>query len=191
MIAICGDLDGHGRGERLAASIAGRAAGAGAAVQVVGIIPDGPDGDARLLQLAASGIGHAAVLRTRARSVERADLDLALRYLPDVRVVIAAELVPAVFAAVVEAVAFAGASLIVVNAESVGVSVDAALPESAIVLAAPASDPDGTFAGFVAAFAVRLDAGDPTAEAWDDTVRSLAVDAVSRGQDRPRSAADR
>ena len=54
-----------------------------------------------------------------------------------------------------------------------------ALPSEAIVLAAPTDDPDGTFAGFVAAFAHRLDARQAPADAWNDTLDALAVDAIS------------
>jgi hypothetical protein len=48
----------------------------------------------------------------------------------------------------------------------------------AIVLDSPPSDPEGTFAGFVAALAVRLDAGEPAGTAWSATVAALAVDSV-------------
>jgi hypothetical protein len=56
----------------------------------------------------------------------------------------------------------------------------AALDEigTAIVLDPPATDSDGTFAGFVAALATRLDAGRPAAEAWQDTIAGLAADRV-------------
>ena len=46
-------------------------------------------------------------------------------------------------------------------------------------LQAAATDPDGTFAGFVAALATRLDAGRPAAEAWQETIAGLAADRVS------------
>ena len=49
---------------------------------------------------------------------------------------------------------------------------------SAIVLDPPATDPDGTFAGFVAALAARLEAGRPAGEAWRETVAGLAADRV-------------
>lgn len=160
-------------------SIAERAVTAGADVQVVGIVPNSGNGDARLIKLAASGVGHAAVLRTAARPLEGPDLELALRYLPDVHVVVAVDLDKSVLTAVVEGAAFVGAALIVVNAPAATSAADASLPATAIVLEAPATDPDDTFAGFVAALAGRLDAGDVAAEAWASTVRSLAVDPVS------------
>jgi hypothetical protein len=49
----------------------------------------------------------------------------------------------------------------------------------AIVLEPPRNDPDGTFAGLVAALAARLDAGQDPAAAWKATAGALAVDPVS------------
>jgi len=54
------------------------------------------------------------------------------------------------------------------------------LPSSALVLQAPASDPGGGFAGFVAALAVRIDAGEAPPDAIKATVAALAVDPVDR-----------
>lgn len=191
MIAICGALHATSRGRSRALAIAERAGQAGASVQVVGIVPDGPEGDAELLGLAASGVGHAAVLRTGARPIERADIELALRYLPDVRVVVATDLEAECLPAVSDGAAYAGATLVIVTSASATGLDQVGIPESAIVLQAPATDPEGTFAGFVAAFAARLDAGDVPADAWDATVRTLAVDAISRGQGHPGPAAAR
>lgn len=190
MIAICGALHGTPRGRSPALAIAERAGQAGASVQVVGIVPDGPEGDAELLGLAASGVGHAAVLRTGARPMEHADIELALRYLPDVHVVVATDLQADALTAVSDGAAYAGATLVIVTSASATGPDQVGMPESAIVLQAPAVDPEGTFAGFVAALAVRLDAGDVPADAWDATVRALAVDAISRGPgDRSPAAA--
>jgi hypothetical protein len=50
------------------------------------------------------------------------------------------------------------------------------ITDGAIVLEAPTSDPDGTFAGFVGSLAARLDAGATPADAWAETTRQLAVD---------------
>ncbi|MEO8462398.1 MAG: hypothetical protein ABI555_04250, partial [Chloroflexota bacterium] len=161
-------------------------------VQVVGIVPEGADGDATLLALTEAGIGHAAVLRTALRALEGADLDLALRYLPDTRVVVAIDLESELLPALADGAAFAGAPLVVVTAHGGAAGVgQLTLPDSAIVLQAPVSDPDGTFAGFVAAFASRLDAGDAAADAWMGTLQSLAVDPISGSVGRPAPAADR
>ncbi|HET7182387.1 MAG TPA: hypothetical protein VFI15_09170, partial [Candidatus Limnocylindrales bacterium] len=70
-------------------AIARRAvASADSRVEVVGLAPAGADGDRLLLELASAGVGHATVTRSAAATIEPADLELALRYLPDVRVVV-------------------------------------------------------------------------------------------------------
>ena len=124
----------------LGSTIARAAATAGSAVQVVGRVGEDAAGDAVLLDLAAAGVGHVAILREPGRptpalppepgkspspdgpalgealiadaaddvdaadpelstaglSVDAADLELALRYVPDYRVlVLAADLEPA------------------------------------------------------------------------------------------------
>lgn len=190
MIVICGNLGSADRNENLAASIAQRTAAAGAAVEIVGIVPDGADGDRWLIALSAAGVGHAAMLRTAERPLERADLELALRYLPDVGVVVAVGLSAAVLPVIAEGAGYAGAALVVVATEASGGPIDdGVLPASAIVLQAPPTDPDDTFAGFVGAFTARLDAGAAPAEAWLATVSALAVDTVSRDADRGPSTA--
>ena len=96
MIVTCGALgDPSGRGVS-AATVARRAATSGGSVQVVGVVPDRAEGDRILLELATANVGHAAVLREPARDLEAADLDLALRYLPEVRVIVVVALAPAV-----------------------------------------------------------------------------------------------
>jgi hypothetical protein len=78
---------------------------------------------------------------------------------------------------------WAGATLVVIgplDADAVAM-LDAAASKSPaeqpIVLDPPTdSDPDGTFAGFVAALATRLDAGDPPEAAFRATVANLAAD---------------
>ena len=179
MIVTCGALGGaSGRGVS-AAAVARRAAANGASVQVVGVLPEGPVADRLLLELAAEGIGHAAVLREPARDLEAADLDLALRYLPEVRVVVVVEMQSPVVAAAAERTQWSGAALIVLGrAPGDGTALPADLPDGVIVLEAPASDPDATFAGFVGAFAARLDAGATAADAWAATTHELAVDSV-------------
>ncbi|MEO5919187.1 MAG: hypothetical protein ABIQ17_06475 [Candidatus Limnocylindrales bacterium] len=192
MIVICGSLEQAGRHETLATAVATRAVALEAVAQVVGIVPEGADGDSTLLALSEAGVGHAAVLRAASRPLERADLDLALRYLPDARVVVAVDLDAELLPALADGAAFAGAPLVVVTAHGAAAGVGRlTLPDSAIVLQAPVSDSDGTFAGFVAAFASRLDAGDAAADAWMSTLQSLAVDPISGSVGRPVPAADR
>jgi hypothetical protein len=57
------DADGHVRATGLAAGVARAAAEAGASVQLVGRIGEGPIGDAVVIDLTRSGVGHAASLR--------------------------------------------------------------------------------------------------------------------------------
>src|SRR4051794_37418806 len=47
----------------VAVAVARAAVAAGASVQLIGKVGEGPDGDAILLDIAAAGIGHVAVLR--------------------------------------------------------------------------------------------------------------------------------
>lgn len=166
--------------------IARRAAGTGARTEVVGVAPVGPVGDRQLLELAAAGVGHATVTRSVARSIEPADLELALRYLPDIRAMVMVEPGGQMLATAHAASAWSGATLIVVGAADVDISAAGpAEPEVAaagaaalepIVLEPPVHDPDGAFAGLVAALAVRLDAGEVPAIAWRATLAALAVD---------------
>lgn len=170
-----------GGSDAMAFEVARRGAATGARVEMVGAAAPGADGDRRLLELAAATVGHATVIRSGAQDLEPADLDLALRYLPGVRAIVLvrppAPLIPTALAGA----DFTGAPLVLVGPlepESLSAidevsGADAARP---IVLDAPATDPDGTFAGFVAALAVRLDAGEPPESAFRATVSALAAD---------------
>ena len=182
MIVICGALPTDPGRPGLAEAIATVAARARDAVQVIGIVADGPEGDRLLLRLAEAGVGHAAVLRTLDRPMEPADIALALRYLPDVAVIVAADLAADLLGAVTDGAAFVGASLVVIRADDEDEPADehstTDIRDAATVLVAPRSDPDGTFAGFVAAFAGCLESGDVPADAWAKTLQKLAVDPV-------------
>jgi hypothetical protein len=146
---------------------------------VVGIVPDDPEGDRVLLDLSAAGVSHAAVLRGPARSLESADVDLALRYLSDVRVVVSVGMEAAAVAAAADRASWAGAPLVVIGEGGQGADTGpAGFPDGAIVLEAAASDPDGTFAGFIGSLVARMDAGATPADAWAATTRALAVDPV-------------
>ena len=178
MIVICGDLRGTAPGTSPPA-IAARAAAAGAVVQLVGVVADDDGGDRLLLELAAAKVGHAAVLRGPARDLEPADIDLALRYLPEVRVIVTVDVAPAGVAVASEQAGWSGAALVVIrSARDEGPATPPELPDSVVVMEAPASDPDGTFSGFVGTFAARLDAGATSADAWAATTHELAVDPV-------------
>jgi hypothetical protein len=172
--------------------IARRAAATGARTEVVGAAPLGAAGDRLLLQLATAGIGHATVTRSVAPgaaaaaaaggtlsgpAIEPADLELALRYLPDVRAIVLVEPSGSLLTTATSAASFAGATLIVVGPVDVA-ALDALGTPLPIVIEAPARDPDGAFAGVVAALATRLDAGADPAAAWAATLATLAVDRV-------------
>jgi hypothetical protein len=154
-------------------AIARRCAGAGARTEIVGALPPDHAGDRMLIELAAAGVGHAALQRTGAEP-EAADVDLALRYLPDVRAVVLVRPPRLLLESAAAAASWSGAALVLVDA-SPGPD---DLPVEPLVLAPPDRDPDETFAGFVSALAVRLDAGVDARRAWDETVGALAADRV-------------
>src|SRR5262245_49801315 len=202
-------------------AVARAAAEAGATVQLVGKVGDGPDGDAVVLAVAEAGVGHAALLRGQIpvpialdadaeldRSLdevasiedgeaaggsadapdvaegglEAADLALALRYLPDYRVVVIAEtLADDALAAAVEAARWAEARLVVAATAARQVP---ELPDDATVLEAPQEDAQGAFATMVGRYAAALDAGAEPAEAFasaSDTAGWSAIEADSAG----------
>ena len=85
------------------------------------------------------------------------DLELALRYLDGFSVAVVAEpLEPSSLEIVAEAAAYAGATLVVL---APGGADPGPIPDRAVVLEAPAIDPDGVFARTVGAFAAAVDAG--------------------------------
>jgi hypothetical protein len=175
VIVVVGDLRADARPSSTAA-IAAHVAALGSTVEVVGLVPGDAGGDRRLIELAAQGVGHAAVLRSPGEALEAADLDLALRYLPAVgTIVIVDDGRGELLATAAAAAAWGAAGLIVVAPGGDGT---AELPATALVLQPPARDPDGAFAGFVAAVAIRLDAGAESAEALRSAIAALAVDPV-------------
>jgi hypothetical protein len=159
--------------------IARRAAGTGARTEVVGVAPIGPVGDRELVELATAGVGHATVIRSGAGGIEPADLELALRYLPDIRAIVLVAPASSLLATAVAASAWSGATLVVVgtlDAEATA-AVDGAAARP-IVIEPPARDPDAAFAGLVAALSVRLEAGEDPSGAWQSTVAQLGLDRV-------------
>lgn len=121
------------------------------ALEVDGVEAAGPDGRFRPARPQAAG----------ALVLEPADLELALRYLVEFRVLVVADdlAAPAVKVAA-EGAAFAESRIVAVaSAASVP-----ALPEDATVFERPAEDPDGEFARLVGTYAAALDRGeDPEA----------------------------
>ena len=215
MIVVIGSPRGRQTAQGIAAAgvavTVGRvAAAAGAEVQLVGKVGEGPVGDAVLLSLAHDRVGHVAVLRdastpTRLASdvtagdallepegdepmdthpdepagptLDSGDLELALRYLPDYRVLVVADpLDETALATVAAAGRWAGAQLIVVVAAG---STAPGLPDDATVLEAPALDADGAFAAVVGAYAAALDRGASPADAFASASAESGWAAVS------------
>lgn len=128
-------------------------------------------------EVVADGRSSAEAEAPAGLSVDAADLELALRYVPDYRVlVVAADLDPAALDAVVAAAGWSGAHLVVLVRDG---STTTALPDSATVLARPEADPDGTFAAVVAAYAVALDQGEAPAAAFATAQRAGGWAAVA------------
>lgn len=178
MIVIVGAV-GPRPSTGLAQDIAAAAATAGATVQFVATVSEGAAGDAVLLGLAASGIGHAAVVRRGDGDspLEPADVELALRYLPDVRVAVAVGLDAASVDAAIAGAAWSDAGLVVVLED--GAAVPAGLPEEAIALEAPSRAAAG-FAAFVARVAAALDRGDDPRMAVAAAESALGADRITR-----------
>ena len=169
-----------------AAAVAGRVAAAGAEVEAVGVVPADATGDALLFRLTSAGVRHAAVLRSPASSLDAADLELALRYLPDVRAIVVVDAGPDLAATAAAAAGWSDAALVLVTpsgrdaaSSEGGPDVPAEIADRAIVLAAPPSDPDAAFAGFVAGLATRLAEGASAADAWTQTASALGVEPIS------------
>ena len=101
-----------------------------------------------------SGIGSGPL-----PTIDAGDLELALRYLPDHRIVVVAEaLDTSALDAVISDCSYVGAQLVVIL-EPNGASPE--LPPDATAIEAPETDPDGVFARTVGRFAAALDQGVP------------------------------
>ena len=178
--------------------IAVAAAALGRPVQLVGTAGEDEAGDAVLLDLAKAGVGHVAILRKAGErtavlpaqeeeaevdattpaemgpataALDAGDVDLALRYLPDIGVLVLAENVAEDVVRVVSSAAGWADSLLVVI-QAPGASLTGALPDDAIVFEAPESD-DGAFASMVGAFVAALDEGEEPASAFRDSAASV------------------
>ena len=96
-------------------------------------------------------------------TLEPADLELALQYLPDYRVLVVAEpLAPAALDVVLAAGRWSGAAVVIVLPHGAD-PVD--IPDTTI-LEAPEGDPDDAFASVVGGYAAALDRGEEPAEAF-------------------------
>jgi sugar/nucleoside kinase (ribokinase family) len=114
---------------------------------------------------------------TRGLSLEPADIELALRYLPDYRVLVIAEPLPdASLRVALAAAGWNGAALVVIVLAG---STQPAAGDDATVIEAPADDPDDAFAGIVGAYAAAIDRGEEPAEAFATASSSLGASAVA------------
>lgn len=119
-----------------------------------------------------SGDGRAGPRPGQPRpELDSADLELALRYLRDFRVVVVAEPQPVdVVGVAADAAAYAEAHLLVVVTPG---SEPPPVPEGSTVLEAPGEDPDGDFARLLGAYAAAVDGGRQAGDAFRELVAGL------------------
>jgi sugar/nucleoside kinase (ribokinase family) len=110
-------------------------------------------------------------------ALEPADIELALRYLPDYRVLVIAEpLAEASLRVATAAAAWNGAALVVI----VPRGGTPQLPgDDTTVIEAPPADPDDAFAGIVGAYAAAIDRGEEPKEAFASASSTLGWSAVA------------
>jgi sugar/nucleoside kinase (ribokinase family) len=178
----------------LAASIAIAAASAESRVELVGKVGDDASGDAALLALGRRRVGHVATLRDPARStpivrvagddpdggvvaaltsgegpvLDAADVGLALRYLPELGVIVAVHIAADVVAETVSAAGWARTALIVVLEPAAAAPTD--LPPDALVLAAEEADELGGVGSAIGRYAAAIDQGRPVDAAYAELV---------------------
>jgi sugar/nucleoside kinase (ribokinase family) len=110
-------------------------------------------------------------------SLEAADIELALRYLPDYRVlVIADSLAEPSLRVALAAASWTGAALVVIVPAG---STHTAAGDDATVIEAPTDDPDDAFAGLVGAYAAAIDRGEEPKEAIASASSTLGWSAVA------------
>jgi sugar/nucleoside kinase (ribokinase family) len=192
-----GHVDGEPVATGRAARIALAAAARGAPVQLVAKVGEDADGEALVLALAQGNVSHVAVQRDPAHPTPRAaepedavdpdeemappagqagglaldaaDVELALRYLTEFRVVVLADdLDPAVVRVAAEATGWSNGTLVALVDE--GRPVPADLPSDAIVLGAPAVDVAGALDRLVGELAAAIDAGGDAQAAFSELV---------------------
>ena len=184
MIVIVGSPVGRVDAGRVVAAgssarVAMAVAAAGRTVQIVGRVGDDAAADAVLQDLARAGVGHVAILRDPARStpvvdgldedgpavarpdaspeIDGADVELALRYLTEFRVIVLVEPATSAVADVVShATAWGEAELIVATASADKASEVAGRAQ---VVSRDTGEAEAAFVDRVAALAVTLDSG--------------------------------
>lgn len=157
----------------LGVAIALAASEAGARVELVGKVRDDVAGDAIAVELERAGVGHAALLRDPSAAtadgstdrvpLARQDVELALRYLVDFRVIVAVGPLPdPVSEAIADAARYSGAHRVVIDGSD-------RQDDDVTVLRAPPNGV-GAFAAFVGRYAALLDAGHDPRGAFTNAV---------------------
>jgi hypothetical protein len=175
------------RAAGLGVDIALAAAAAGAQVELVGKVGDDSAGDAVAVELERARVGHAALLREPAARTPVdgagtalvlgvADVELALRYLPDFRVIVVAEpLSDPVAEVVAEAARYGGAHRVLIGGGTTGddgvTQLTAPAPDDGADDTAAGSNPG--FAAFIGRYATFLDAGQSPADAFAAAARDV------------------
>ena len=142
------------------------------------VLPDSPDeetsGIADESETANSTDVDRAVDRTDWPALEPEDIELALLYLPDVRVIVVAEPLPGpVLEAVTDAASYLAAPVVMVTQDAT------TLPTADLVIAAPDTDPDGAFAEVLGQIGTAVDRGVPIAEALAEVSGKLGLTPIS------------
>jgi hypothetical protein len=110
-------------------------------------------------------------------SLEAADIELALRYLPDYRVLVVADsLAEPSLRVALAAASWNGAALVVIVPAG---STQPAAGDDATVIEAPPDDPDDAFAGIVGAYVSAIDRGEEPKEAFASASSTLGWSAVA------------
>lgn len=193
-----GRVDGEPVAAGRAARIALAAAARGATAQIVAKVGEDADGEALVLALAQGRVGHVAVQRDPAHptpmandpedrldpeagegavagpvaglALDAADLELALRYLTEFRVVVLADdLDPAAVRVATDAAGWSNGTLIAVVGS--GRPEPPNVPPDAIVLGSPADDAEA-FDRLVGELAAAIDAGADAQAAFRELVGS-------------------
>jgi hypothetical protein len=104
-------------------------------------------------------------------ALEAEDVDLALRYLPDLRTIVVADTVSsAVIGVVTAARGYLGAQLVVAASSA------NAAPAADLVLAPPETDDDGAFAGVLGELAAALERGENAEAAFGGVAKRLGIE---------------
>jgi hypothetical protein len=167
---LAGSLPPGRRVGGTAVAIARAVVDGGARVELVGKVGDDPAGDDLAVELERASIGHAALLRDPAGAtavsdagpapgLSAPDVDLALRYLADWRVIVVADpLDDDVGEAIARSAAFAGAHRVVVDGHD-GV-------ENEVTYLRSGPGDHLAFAALVGRYAAHLDAGRDPGDAF-------------------------